>query len=99
MINPFKWFRRELSLEAKLPDKDPNDFRLSSSSSIWYTDTYCPTCYKSTSHEERMARICNGCGTYDKQLLYAQRAYRKIVKNGKWIWQYKYEDGKSRFSE
>jgi hypothetical protein len=96
MINPFKWFRRELLLKAKLPDKDPNDFRLTNNSTNWETEDYCPQCKATIGHREYMSDVCNTCGTvFDRYgIIGRRRSYRQIVQNGRWVIQYKYNKNK-----
>lgn len=76
---------------TSLPDKDSNDYTLTKNSTEWSTDShFCKRCESTTGHEEYMANICNNCGNMEIQGRY--RAYRKIVQNGKWVYQYKYQN-------
>lgn len=73
-----------------LSDKDPDDWTLTASSTQWLTETFCPRCKKPTCHEEKMAKICNGCGyEMGHGEAWRLRTYRKIILNGKWVYQYK----------
>lgn len=76
-----------------IPDKDPNDFTLTASSTRWRTETYCPKCKSATEHSEKMANICNDCGAVFQCPVYLStywRSFRQIIQDGKWVYQYKY---------
>lgn len=84
---------------TNLPDKDPKDHTLTSNSSKWTMDTFCPKCLTTIEHSEFMSAICNSCGTvYNDCLAFRNRSHRQIVQNKKWVWQYKYGYG-SEISE
>ncbi len=74
--------------------KDPKDYTECNLSTGWKSDEhYCNECMKSTGHNEYMADICNGCGSFNTQVWYG-RSYRKIYYVGKWKYQIRYKDGR-----
>ena len=80
---------------VELIDKDPNDNTLTESSTGWEREYYCPQCLATTSQEEQMADICNSCGYFGsvgKYLLKYTRVGREIYHQGKWKYQYKYNN-------
>lgn len=82
------------SPKTNLTDKDPNDYTLTSNSTKWETESYfCPVCLTTIDHSEFLSKVCNNCGTVSRYHLdFKSRSCRKIIKDSKWIWQYKYED-------
>lgn len=104
MLELFKWlFNRGKPISeinkptrSKMPmsPKDPEDYTLTENSKVWEAEKYCPTCYHETTREERMADICNSCGTYNDTLIsQASRSHRKIWDGENWVHQYKYASG------
>lgn len=76
-----------------LPEKDPLDFSLTSSSTEWKLDQHhCKECKASVGHEEYMSDVCNTCGSF-KCMDLMGRIYRKIFIDGKWKYQIKYRNG------
>ena len=73
-----------------LPAKDPNDFTLTESSTNWKSAELCPVCCKYSSHEERMADLCNGCGNFIRWSRTMFVNWRKIYDGHKWVYQFKY---------
>lgn len=83
-----------------LPNKDPNDFTLTSNSIEWETEQFCPNCKASTDTDERFAGVCNNCGKiHTKPFWSPYRSYRKIIKGSKWVYQYKFEGDKTEIVE
>jgi len=79
--------------KPKLPDHDPKDYRKSDSSTDWSFDAhYCNDCRCSTGHQEFMSDVCRSCGGFKTQFN-SGRSWRRIVQNGKWVFQVKYQDG------
>ena len=87
--------KRLFSIEKEiLVDKDPNDYTLTNTSTAWEVDNYCRECKNSVSINERLASICNSCGTYNHYMVLTRpRSRRQIFQNEKWVWQYKYPSG------
>jgi len=78
-----------------MPPKDPMDWTLTKNSKEWHTEQYCFNCKATTTHRERMADICNTCGSHGDMMSF--RSYRKIWNGEKWITQYKYGNGKNDY--
>lgn len=89
----FGIFKKKIQEGKALPNKDPNDYTLTESSTPWKADSsFCRVCKKTTSHSEFMSGVCNGCGSFNDQPLY-RRSHRKLYIDGKWKVQYKYKNG------
>ena len=92
--NARKNIREVVKQTFNLPDKDPNDYTLTKSSTSWLTEKYCPKCKATIGHDEWMSEICNNCGTIYSGLFSeirsSKRVYRQIIQDGKWVYQYKY---------
>jgi hypothetical protein len=94
-------FRRQKTdtTECSKGSKDPSDYKKDDLSTEWHSENhYCTKCLKTTGHNEFMADICNGCGSFNTQERY-QRVYRKIFIDGKWKYQVRYIDGKEEIIE
>jgi len=84
---------------SNLEPKDPMDWTLTLNSRAWQIDNYCPTCKARVGRDERMASICNKCGSYERWLLIQEcRSFRQIWNGEKWVWQYKFQN-ESKISE
>lgn len=71
-----------------LPDKDPTDFTLTDSSRPWTSYRACPKCFRGINTFIEAKQVCPDCGNMGRGYWGINRRYRKIVKNGKWIYQY-----------
>lgn len=67
---------------------DPEDLKSGPGATTWTTVEYCPVCANIPSHEERMAGICNSCGS--AAYLGDFRSYRKIFNGDKWVFHIRY---------
>ena len=73
-----------------LPDKDPEDLSLTDNSTKWTSYEACPNCLSYVSVSEQIKKVCPHCGHVAQWMGWARvRRYRKIVKDGKWIYQYR----------
>lgn len=72
-----------------LPDKDPEDLSLTDNSTKWTSYRACPNCYYGIDVFIENKEICPKCGHIGKGYWGITRRYRKIVKDGKWIYQYR----------
>ncbi len=88
------------TLRTPSKEKDPNDYTLTESSTVWGTDRFCSTCKATTGHREYMSQVCNTCGTISNTIIpFDYRSYRQIYKDKKWVWQYKYVNNKFEILE
>jgi len=86
---------RPLNITVTLPDHDPADFASSASATAWSQDYFCNKCKKSISTDECLfKKLCNHCGTRIGYYAHHERLYRKVVQDGKWRKQYRYNDEK-----
>jgi predicted RNA-binding Zn-ribbon protein involved in translation (DUF1610 family) len=75
-----------------LPDKDPNDFTLTENSTPWVSYEACPSCKKNLTTRNQLDKICPACGHIGGRVYWTVTIFcRMIVKDGKWIYQYKNE--------
>ena len=95
----FKYLYNKLFPTKVLPNKDPNDFTLTKSSTSWVTQRYfCKKCKSETSHREFMSNICNSCGSFEHQEL-NYKIHRYIYLDGKWVKQAKLKTGEIYFEK
>lgn len=83
---------------SNLPDKDLTDYTLNKSSTPWIKDYYCKECKATATLDEMRSDICNDCGLIRDNFT-SGRTMRQVVKDGKWVWQYRYEDGTTEITE
>ena len=80
-------------------NKDPKDYKKCKLSTNWGSDDhYCNVCKKSTTTNEYLSAICNGCGSFNTQVRFG-RSYRKIYINGMWKYQIRYKEGTEEMRE
>ena len=81
-------------LRTNFPDKNPNDFSKSSSSTNWKkVDYFCENCYREVEyicdgHYDKIPYFCS-CGAYHDTFQKNKYCKRLIIKNNKWIPQYR----------
>ncbi len=91
--------KRLFSKPASRGSKDPKDYTKCDLSTEWKCDDiYCKVCNKSTSPNEYMSDICNGCGNFNTQIRYG-RSYRKIYIDNAWKYQVRYRNGNEEIRE
>jgi hypothetical protein len=80
-----------------MPAKDPEDGSKTAGSTHWVLDKRsCLKCKASVHRDHAWGEFCPYCGTHDVYLLvHGSRVVRQIWDGEKWVFQYRYKEGKT----